>query len=325
MTIGTGASPACRGWQQVAFTRELEADLTPADVGGLPLVLVRRGGTVTAYDAVCPHRGANLAYGGRLDRDVIVCPFHGRRIGLGADCGKRYRVRAYRTLELGGCVFVLMSDEHENGFTEFLERLVPTHVFAPGFTLQAPIDPEYVIENAFDTDHFTTVHGISRRPRMKVSPGPHGELSVEALFTAAGRRAWHARPGRDGGGGAAEPVDFRFFGSVFCPNIVATELGEAGSSHVVITAATAAGERSCVIRVTVAVRLGPNGEEPPDEVILALLRDSRLAFEQDMEIWAHLVPDAPTRPAASDRPVLEYRRYCDSFRDGRGSHDAADA
>jgi 3-ketosteroid 9alpha-monooxygenase subunit A len=316
MRIGTGASPACRGWQQVAFTRELEADLTPASVGGLPLVLVRRDDTVTAYDAVCPHRGANLAYGGRLDRDVIVCPFHGRRIGLGADCSKTYRVREYQTLELGGCVFVLMSDEHENGFTAFLERLAPTHVFAPGFTLSAPIAPEYVIENAFDTDHFTAVHGISRRPRMNVYPGPHGELSVEALFTAAGRRAWHARSGEDGGGEATEPVVFRFFGSVFGPNIVATELGDAENSHVVITAATPEGERSCVIRVTVAVHLGPNGEEPPDNVVLALLRDSRLAFEQDMQIWDHLVPDAPTRPAASDRPVLEYRRYCEAFFNG---------
>jgi hypothetical protein len=119
-------------------------------------------------------------------------------------------------------------------------------------------------------------------------------------------------------------VEFRFFGSVFGPNIIATELGDAESSHVVITAATPAGERSCVIRVTVAVHLGPNGEEPPDEVILALLRDSRLAFEQDMQIWAHLMPDAPTRPAASDKPVLEYRRYCQAFFDGASpgsSHD----
>src|SRR5690349_11408070 len=151
------------GWHLLAFTRDLEDDITSASIGAHRLMLVRRGEDIAAFDAVCPHRGADLAYGGRLEDGVVVCPFHGHRIRLEDGGTPGYCVRPYRTLEMGGSVFVLPTEDHERGFTDFLERFTATHYFVPGFRLQAPVPPQYVIENVFDVDHFTTVHGVHRR------------------------------------------------------------------------------------------------------------------------------------------------------------------
>src|SRR4029079_10157109 len=73
------------GWFQIAFDRELTREVSPSSIGQLRLVLVRVGSEITAFDAICPHRGADLGIGGRHDRGALVCPFHGFRIGLGQD------------------------------------------------------------------------------------------------------------------------------------------------------------------------------------------------------------------------------------------------
>jgi 3-ketosteroid 9alpha-monooxygenase subunit A len=297
------------GWHRVAFTPEAVGEITPVSIGSLPLVLVRASGELAAFAAICPHRGAHLGYGGSLAGNVIVCPFHGRRIGLGEDSGRAYCVRRYRTLNVGGSVFVLLSERHENGFIDFIERLAPTHFFVSGFTLTARIPPQYVIENVFDTDHFKAVHGISRRPRLHVRRGENGELSVEGSFETRRPNRWQAGYPAAGGG-----VKTRFCAHVFSPTLCASELGDEGSAQVVFTSATpTADDGTCVIRVSLAVTATDDGSPPPEDFVLALLRDSRKAFEQDMSVWEHMDTDAPVRYARSDRPVVLYRKFCERF------------
>ena len=50
----------------------------PVSVGGLDIVLIRRGNTVSALHGRCPHRGALLG-DGRVEGDLIVCGVHGWR------------------------------------------------------------------------------------------------------------------------------------------------------------------------------------------------------------------------------------------------------
>ena len=68
-----------------------------------------------------------------------------------------------------------------------------------------------------------------------------------------------------------------------------------------------------MIRVSLAVTAAEDGAPPPEDFVLALMRDSRTAFEQDMAIWEHLATDAPVRYARSDRPVVAYRKFCERF------------
>jgi len=52
-----------------------------AIAGDLPLVIVRRNGTIHALADRCAHRGGSLAEG-ELDGDCITCPLHGTRFRL---------------------------------------------------------------------------------------------------------------------------------------------------------------------------------------------------------------------------------------------------
>lgn len=295
------------GWHHLGFTRDLTGDLTPNSIAQLPLVVVQRPKGIVAYNAICPHRGANLAYGGRLDDDVIVCPFHGRRIRLGAEDHNHSCVTGYPTVEVGGSLFVLLSKAHECGYATYLQSLARTHAFVPGFMLTIRVEPEYVIENVFDTHHFKEVHGINSRPHLDMSAGDDGELIVQGVFRTNRPNPWQKQTATEG------IVETRFCARVFSPTLVATELGPEGQANVVITGATPMPDGSCSIRTSFALALDSNRNLPSREVAQYLMRDSRTAFEQDMAIWEHMVTDMIPDYDESDRLVLAYREFCQRF------------
>lgn len=295
------------GWHQLAFERELSSDITATSVGRVPLILVKTPNGFRTFDAVCPHRGAHLAFGGRLEGEAIVCPFHGRPIGLGQCSREDYRVREYRTLAVSGLIFVLMSERHENGFGDFMRGLDESHYFVPGFTLHTRALPEVVMENAFDSRHFKYVHGLKDEPELRLRPGAGGELAIEADFLTNNPNVWQA--GREDG----SMVNTRFFARVFSPGVCVTELGDESNPYVLVTAATPTSEGKCIIRVSVAAAAGPGGAAPSEQMIRALLRDSKISFEQDLVIWENLSTKSPIRFAKDDGLMITYHKFCRRF------------
>ncbi|MFD4542057.1 Rieske 2Fe-2S domain-containing protein [Streptomyces bauhiniae] len=70
-------------WTDVAALTALEEDKPlRVDAGGVPVVLVRHGGTVNALSATCTHAGGPLDEG-KVDADgCIHCPWHGSAFRL---------------------------------------------------------------------------------------------------------------------------------------------------------------------------------------------------------------------------------------------------
>lgn len=66
-------------WTPVAAESQLpEGRPTRVDVNGIGVVLARRGDDVSAFAGLCPHLAAPME-DGWLDRDMLVCPWHGSR------------------------------------------------------------------------------------------------------------------------------------------------------------------------------------------------------------------------------------------------------
>lgn len=66
-------------WTPVAPASELpEGQPTRVDVDGVGVVVARRGEAVSAFAGLCPHLAAPME-DGWLDRDMLVCPWHGSR------------------------------------------------------------------------------------------------------------------------------------------------------------------------------------------------------------------------------------------------------
>src|SRR4051812_40483999 len=106
------------GWFQLAFEEELEPIFTPLRFASRSLMAVRNpeSGVVRVFDAVCPHRGAHLAHGGRLAGDAVICPFHSYRIGLGTNSADGFCVREYPALVAAAGLFVRLSDRESPDF-----------------------------------------------------------------------------------------------------------------------------------------------------------------------------------------------------------------
>ena len=78
------------GWFQVARLDELEPGaVKPLRYFNRDLVLFRgASGAVQLLDAHCPHLGAHLGHGGRVEGDEIVCPFHAWQFDGAGRCTK---------------------------------------------------------------------------------------------------------------------------------------------------------------------------------------------------------------------------------------------
>src|SRR5687768_16773481 len=77
-----------RGWFTVAWSSELlPGAVKPLVYFGKALVLFRtEQGVATLLDAHCPHLGAHLGYGGKVQGESLVCPFHAWRYDTAGQC-----------------------------------------------------------------------------------------------------------------------------------------------------------------------------------------------------------------------------------------------
>ena len=130
------------GWFQIAFERELADGLTPVHVGDVRMMALKQNGQVRVLEATCPHRGANLAYGGKLCGDHVICPFHGERVHLGKSAG--FFVRDYDCLTTGGLVFVRMSDSAATDLPTAMKELQSRYTLFPGFSIEIEAPMEIV-------------------------------------------------------------------------------------------------------------------------------------------------------------------------------------
>src|SRR5262245_8655457 len=109
--------PYPNGWFQVAYSDEVASGaVIPLSYFGTELVLFRDStGAARVLDAYCPHLGAHLGDGGKLQDDTIVCPFHAWRFD---GCGRcvdvpyadkippKAQLRPWPVCEVNGLVMV---------------------------------------------------------------------------------------------------------------------------------------------------------------------------------------------------------------------------
>src|SRR2546423_9415223 len=66
--------PVHAGWYLLCFATEIGYELTPLSIGDRRLMALREQNKIRVFDATCPHRGANLACGGRRAGGGGGCP-----------------------------------------------------------------------------------------------------------------------------------------------------------------------------------------------------------------------------------------------------------
>lgn len=158
-----------RGWFAVSTSDGLAAGEARRErFFGRELVLFRtESGEAALFDAYCPHLGAHLGHGGRVDGDALVCPFHAWRFARDGACvgmpyGERIPVTARaEALPLRERHGVILAWHCPDGTAPDWE--MPTFddsAWTPSVSRRFDIlgHPQEVAENVADYAHFTFVH-----------------------------------------------------------------------------------------------------------------------------------------------------------------------
>jgi len=162
------------GWFGIVESRSLKkGEVQHVTALGLNFAVYRgEGGAAYVVDAYCPHLGANLAVGGRIRGDNILCPYHNWSFkGSTGECTdipyskgcipKQARLTTYPSVERNGFVYVwfhadqeepswTVPDEFENAHTDFKYQGRTEYYIN--------CNAQDMSENPADSGHLNSVH-----------------------------------------------------------------------------------------------------------------------------------------------------------------------
>ena len=305
------------GWFAVAFADELPpGGVVRRRVMGEDVVVYRtQRGVVRAVEPYCPHLGAHLGHGGRIEGEQIVCPFHHFAFDIAGACvrtgyGTRppaVRLRQRKVQQVNGAILVW---RHAGGAPPTWEvEPQSTDGFPAPFRRQTTIvgHPQEVVENTVDIGHIGPLHGY-RHARMRQPFTAHGPFftlaasgervvplagSVEVLFDVAVHGLGH------------------IWATATIPRLRTAAMFQA--------MATPLDPTRVEIRFSAALRVGSSITNARAQLLLSRLLTSTLGpafrrdLEQDFPVWEHKAYLDQPRLAKGDGPITPYRRWARQF------------
>jgi len=192
--------PYPNGWFAVAFSEEVPPGrvLRRRLMGEDVVVYRTRSGVVRVVEPYCPHLGAHLGYGGKVEAEEIVCPFHGFRFDTSGACTAtsygtrppRAQLNARIFREINGAIVVWQ--DADGGPPTWELPQVPGARFPPPAQRSYTIvdHPQEVMENAVDIGHIRPVHGY-QNPQIRTPMDADGArlrigTVAERLFPVLG-------------------------------------------------------------------------------------------------------------------------------------------
>jgi phenylpropionate dioxygenase-like ring-hydroxylating dioxygenase large terminal subunit len=160
-------------WFRVASSDELlPGGVIPLRYFGKDFVLFRtKDGTPHILDAHCPHLGAHLGYGGRVEGETIQCPFHGWMFCGNGQCTDvpyatkvlpEAQIRSWPVREVDGLIMMYYHAEGSPpqwnipGLSEYTSGEWTPLRSLHQWKIRTNIE-EYG-ENSYDTAHFSYIH-----------------------------------------------------------------------------------------------------------------------------------------------------------------------
>lgn len=178
-------TPFPRGWFLVGTSDEIvPGDVRPWHFFGRDLVVYRsHSGHLRLMDAHCPHLGAHLGHGGRVEGEKLRCPFHGWcwdgngeavEIPYSQKIPRQARARVWPVVEQDGYILAYCDQVSPSGNDTPTPPSLPAWRREPGWTptyrqtWRIRTHPQEMLENFFDMGHFITVHDCLSLPTCRV-------------------------------------------------------------------------------------------------------------------------------------------------------------
>lgn len=325
-----GEYPFARGWYMIGAASEASSKPSAQRFFGKDLVLYRgESGKAYMVDAYCPHMGAHLAKnntsyivldGEQVQGESIRCPFHGWRFGTDGQCNhipysenfipKAAKIRHYPLEERAGILWVWHDPEEQE--PDYSLPDFGGHYGEPGWVEwkidymgDLPVHPVEIIDNMADMGHFVPIHGATDFQYFANEMMDH----VVHQYYSAGHRTL-----------TANPEDMLMLDTWYeGPGFLQSEMQGTFDSFIMI-ANTPIEEDKVRAWHGLMVKVHDGSREITDEDCAAALEyqeGSRLAFAQDVEIWANKRACLNPLAIPSDGPYAKVRQWYSQFHNPR--------
>jgi nitrite reductase/ring-hydroxylating ferredoxin subunit len=296
------------GWFRVSYSSELSAgEVLSLHYFGRELILFRsEEGTARVFDAYCPHLGAHLGHGGKVEGDGIRCPFHAWRFDGSGTCvevpyAKRIppmaKLKPWPVCEKNGVVFVYHHDRGEPPAYDVPELpqlgsddwSVPENRFWKIRSRWLDMN-----ENCVDQVHFKYIHGTPTIPKATVDVDGHifRVHNVLKMTTPRG------------------DVEGTLTTTDHGPGLQVVEI-TGGIDTLMLNTATPIDEETTDVSFSYSVK--HEGDEKKMRVGAARIRDLEHQFDQDQPIWENKCYWERPVLCAEDGKFGEYRRWARQF------------
>ena len=326
---GSGLPPYPAGWYAVAYADEVRPGrvLARPFMGGEVVVYRTAAGVARVIPPHCPHLGAHFAHGGRVEGELLVCPFHGFaydasgvcvRTGYGTRPPAGARLAPLPLRETNGILLVY----HDAGAGPPRWEVPPLD--ATGWT--APRRRSYVLrdhpqetsENSVDLGHFAFVHGY-RNTRAISEPEVDG-ARFSVAFSSQRRLPYLGRLAPDRVMGFTFAIDVWGLGY----SLVTVGVPTLGLEARLWVLATPIDAERLTLRMAASVRAGdrrrinPALAVLPDALVYGLLTRFMISSlghdaESDFPIWQNKRYLQRPALAAGDGPIGKFRLWARQF------------
>jgi 3-ketosteroid 9alpha-monooxygenase subunit A len=301
--------PIPNGWFQVAYTEEVQpGQVLPLKYFDRDLVLFRtESGEAKVLDAFCPHLGAHLGYGGKVEGSCIRCPFHAWKFDGAGKCTEvpyakkippNARTGAWQVRELAGLILVWhdaggkparwdlpeVSEYGDEEWTAWERRRWKIYT-----------RNQEMAENAVDSAHFHYLHGTSNMPASQAEVKGH----ILRVYSNTGMETPRGHVD-----GSVESLSYGFgFGLVRFKGVVETLL---------MSSVTPIDGENVDVRFNFSVRK-VGGADITRGVGAAFIKEVSRQLEQDIPIWENKIQWERPVLCDGDGPVGMFRKWCRQF------------
>ena len=293
------------GWFAVGRVDELPpGPVAPFRALGRELVLWHDGADHHVFDAYCPHLGAHLGHGGRVQDGCLVCPFHewsfapdgsNREIPYAGRPNGKARIRPYPTLVRNRHLLMWCHPDPAMAPTWDIPEFLPEPaVEAMRMTKRVATAWQELAENSVDMAHFKSIHGMSRIADI-------GEMTIDGpLRQVRSTQAFQSSRGE---------IEGQIESNSYGPGIGAVHF-TLFSRVTMISASTPIDRGHIDVRFTM---YHAEGDDIAGKIAQGFGAEIVRQFEQDIPIWEHKRYQPSPALAPSEKAITEFRKWAAQF------------
>ncbi|MGB3480864.1 MAG: Rieske 2Fe-2S domain-containing protein [Mycobacterium sp.] len=284
------------GWFQVAWTEEIGiGEVHRMKYFSEDLIAWRSAsGRLSVMNAYCEHLGAHLGFGGKVEGEVIQCPFHGwqwnadgRNVCIPYEPrpNRGRRMRTYPVVERNESVYIWFDTDGREPyfaapdvFASFADGRSAADYYPQQrlFEQGHEMHPQYVLENGVDFAHFKYVHGTPINPIFTRHDfdEPVSYVDFTITFEGDGRQSIDdVRSGVEAVNGGLGIAVTKSWGMI---------------DNRTISCVTPVDERTCDVRFIVYIGRTPGKDAPRHQTRAQDFGNEVIRqFRQDIHIWSH--------------------------------------